>query len=101
MKDPAQTGWFRRDGTRLVLDLHVQPGAGRTGVAGLHGGRLKIRLAARALDGAANDQLVELLAAALGAARRDVTIEAGVSSLTKRVSVRGAKRGPQALLPPD
>ena len=98
--DPASTGWFRHDGNVLVLELHVQPGAGRTGIAGLHGGRLKIRLAARAVDGAANNQLVEFLAAALGAARRHVTIEAGASSRTKRVSVRGAKRGPEALLPP-
>jgi uncharacterized protein (TIGR00251 family) len=98
VNDSAPAGWFRRDGDCLVLELHVQPGAGRTGVAGLHGGRLKIRLAARAVDGAANDQLVEFLAAALGAARRDVMIEAGVASRTKRVSVRGAKRGPEALL---
>jgi uncharacterized protein (TIGR00251 family) len=98
VKEPAPAGWFRRDGDRLVLDLRVQPGAGRTGVAGLHGGRLKIRLVARAVDGAANDCLVEFLAAALGAARRDVTIEAGISSRAKRVAVRGAKRGPEALL---
>ena len=82
-----------------MLELHVQPGAGRTGIAGLHGTRLKIRLAARAVDGAANDCLVEFLAKALGAARRDVTIEAGLASRTKRVSVRGAKREPEALLP--
>ncbi len=31
-----------------MLELHVQPGAKRTEVAGLHGDRLKIRLAARA-----------------------------------------------------
>ena len=100
MRDPATTAWFRRDGERLVLELHVQPGAARTGIAGLHGARLKIRLAARAVNGAANDCLVDFLAAELGAARRDVTIEAGSSSRAKRVSVRGAKRGPEALLPP-
>jgi hypothetical protein len=100
VKPPGSANWFRYDGDCLVLELHVQPGAGRTGIAGLHGARLKIRLAARAVDGAANDCLVAFLAAALGAARRDVTIEAGGSSRTKRVSVRGARRGPEALLPP-
>ena len=95
----APQGWFQRDGDRLVLELRVQPGAARTGVAGLHGGCLKIRLAARAVDGAANDCLVEFLAKALGAARRDVTIDAGLASRSKRVSVRGAKRAPEALLP--
>ena len=101
MKPPGAADWFRRDGDRLVLELHVQPGAGRTGVAGLYGARLKIRLAARAVDGAANDCLVEFLAQALGAARRDVSIEAGLASRSKRVSVRGAKRGPEVLLPRD
>jgi uncharacterized protein len=75
----------------------VQPGAARTEVAGLYGGRLKLRLAARAVDGKANAALIEFLAARLGAARRDVTIEAGQSARTKRVAVRGATRGAEAL----
>ncbi len=81
-----------------MLELHVQPGAKRTEAAGLHGGRLKIRLAARAIDGAANAALVDYLAEALGAARRDVIIEAGASSRQKRVSVAGASRPPEILL---
>ena len=92
--------WFRHDGDRLVLAVHVQPGAAHTGVAGLHGGRLKIRLAARAVDGAANECLVAFLAEALGVSKRDVVIEAGLASRVKRVSVRGAKCAPEALLPP-
>jgi hypothetical protein len=90
--------WWRRDGARLVLEIHVQPGARRTEAAGLHGGRLKVRLAARAIEGAANEALVEFLAAALGAAKRDVTIESGATSRQKRVAVRGARRAPEALL---
>lgn len=78
--------------------MHVQPGAKRSEVAGLHGGRLKIRLAARAVDGAANAALTDFLAGALGAARRDVVIEAGAASRQKRVSVSGASRSPETLL---
>lgn len=66
-------------------------------MAGLHGGRLKLRLAARAVDGKANAALIEFIAARLGVARRDVTIESGQAGRTKRVAVRGAKRGPEAL----
>lgn len=66
-------------------------------MAGLHGGRLKLRLAARAVEGRANAALVEFIAERLGAARRDVTIEAGGGARIKRVVVRGAKRGPEAL----
>lgn len=78
--------------------MHVQPGAKRTEVAGLHGERLRIRLAARAVDGAANAALVEFLAGCLGAARRDVVIESGERSRQKRVSVAGATRPPETLL---
>ena len=46
----------------VVLDLRVQPGAKRTEVAGMHGERVKIRLAAPPVDGAANDELVRFLA---------------------------------------
>jgi uncharacterized protein (TIGR00251 family) len=76
----------------------VQPGAKRTEAAGLHGGRLKIRLAARAVEGAANEALVEFLAEAMGTARRDVRIVAGETSRQKRVSVAGATRPPETLL---
>jgi uncharacterized protein (TIGR00251 family) len=80
-----------------VLELHVQPGARRTGAAGLHGGRLKVRVAARAAEGAANEALLEFLAEALEVPRRDVTIEAGLRSRVKRVCVRRARRGPESL----
>ena len=80
-----------------MLELHIQPGAARTEVAGLYGGRLKLRLAARAIDGKANAALITFLAEQLGASRRDVTIEAGLTGRAKRVVVRGAQRGPEAL----
>ena len=82
----------------MLLELHVQPGAARTEVAGLHDGRLKLRLAARAVDGKANAALTEFIAQRLGAAKRNVTIEAGAASRRKRVSVIGATQAPDVLL---
>ena len=76
----------------------MQPGAARTGIAGLHGGRLKLRLAARAVDGAANAALIEFLAARFEVAKRDVLIVAGAHTRAKRVAVTGSRRGPEALL---
>jgi len=46
----------------LILELHVQPGASRSEFAGRHGERIKVRLAARAVDGKANEALVVFLA---------------------------------------
>lgn len=70
-----------------VLHLYVQPGASRSEFAGQHGDRLKIRLAARAVDGKANDALVAFLAEHYGVPRRSVRIESGLRSRRKRVAV--------------
>jgi hypothetical protein len=76
----------------------VQPGAARTAIAGLHGERLKVRLAARAVDGAANEALVGFLAAAFGVARRDVVILAGERARQKRVAIFGSPRDAAQLI---
>ena len=103
MSGPAlpglQDAWHRREGTRLLLRLHVQPGASRTGAAGLHGDSLKIRLAARAVEGEANACLVEYLATVFGVPRRAVTIEAGLSARRKRVAIEAPRHGTEALWP--
>lgn len=84
-------------GGSLHLQVHVQPGASRTEVAGLHGDCLKIRLAARAIDGEANARLVEFVADCLGVAKRSVTIESGATSRRKRITVHSPTLGPEAL----
>jgi len=53
------------------------------------------------VDGAANAALVDFLSDTLGAARRDVVIEAGATSRHKRVSVAGARRPPEVLVGAD
>jgi uncharacterized protein (TIGR00251 family) len=71
----------------VILDLHVQPGASRTEFAGKHGERVKVRLAARAVDGQANQALIEFLAAHYNVPKRNVTITAGLKSRRKRVQI--------------
>jgi uncharacterized protein (TIGR00251 family) len=73
----------------LILELHVQPGALRSEFAGRHGDRIKVRLAAPAVDGKANAALVDFLAAHFGVPRRDVRIAAGLRSRRKRVVIEG------------
>lgn len=71
----------------MILDLYVQPGASRTGFDGKHGERLKVKLQARAVDGAANAALVEFLAGHYGVPRRSVHIQSGLKSRLKRVVI--------------
>ena len=75
----------------MILELHVQPGAKRSEFVGEHAGRMKLRLAAPAVEGKANDALVEFLADYFNVPRRSVRIVSGLKSRQKRVSVEGAQ----------
>lgn len=67
----------------------MQPGASRTGFDGKHGERMKVKLRARAIDGAANEALVEFLAGHYGVPKRSVRIASGLRSRLKRVVIEG------------
>lgn len=73
----------------VVLDVRVIPRAGKSGIAGTRNGALLVRLNAAPVEGAANAELVEVLAAVLGVPRRNVTLIAGERSRSKRVRVAG------------
>ena len=81
--------WLLADGDGVTLRLHIQPGAKKTEVAGLHGEALKIRLAAPPVDGKANACLVAFLADRLGVARASIRLVSGDTSRAKRVRISG------------
>lgn len=81
--------WLRSEAEAVVLSLHIQPGAKRTEVVGLHGAALKIRLAAAPVDGKANACLLDFLALRLDVAKHQVELVSGTSSRAKRVRVEG------------
>ena len=68
------------------------PRSGRAGIAGTRDGALLVRLNAPPVDGAANAELIEILAKALGVPKRAVTIVSGERGRLKRVSVAGVAR---------
>jgi uncharacterized protein (TIGR00251 family) len=82
----------RWDGPDLVLTVHAQPGAKKTLVTGLHGSALKLKLAARPVEGAANAALVEFLSETFGVPKRQVVLESGDTSRHKRVRVQAPSR---------
>jgi uncharacterized protein (TIGR00251 family) len=90
--------WYRRDGESIVLVLHVQPGAKRTEVAGLHGEALKIRLAAPPSMASANEALLSFIADAFGVPQREVELLRGGQSRHKMVKVTGSVVLPESLL---
>ena len=74
----------------MVFDVRVVPRASKSEIVGIHDGALKIRIASPPVDGAANTELIRLLAKQFGVPKSSVDIIAGMTSKTKRVSVAGA-----------
>lgn len=83
MVTPAWLAPDREGGSEITL--HVQPGATRTELAGRHGDALKLRIAARPVEGAANAAVLEFVAAWLAVPRRQVALLSGEKSRRKVV----------------
>jgi len=75
---------------RILLNIHLQPGARSNAIAGMHGDALKIRIAAPAVDNKANAALVAFLSEWLGVPASHVSICSGLHSRRKRVAIAGA-----------
>jgi len=87
--DARDSAPWRRTGPdgSITLEIHAQPSAKRTEVAGIHGGCLKVRVAAPASEGQANEALIEFLAEGFGVPRRNVTLVRGRSGRRKTLSI--------------
>ncbi len=73
----------------VVLSVHAQPGARRTEVVGRHGEAVKIRVAAPAVEGRANEALIAFVADEFGLRKSAVTVRSGGSSRHKRLRLDG------------
>lgn len=73
----------------VVVRVHAQPGASRSGVSGRHGDALKVKVAAPPADGRANAALAEVLATLFGVRPGDVALVSGHASRSKRFRVAG------------
>jgi len=76
------------DATASIV-LRVKPRAKRAGLLGWRGDALKMAVRATPERGRANDEVLAVLAAALGVAASALRLEAGTSSQDKRVRVLG------------
>lgn len=90
-------GWLQRKGDEVTLAIRVRPRASRDEFSGLHGSRLKVRITAPPVEGAANDHLRRFLADAFGVPVTRVRLLRGLSGRDKLVTISGAARLPEAL----
>jgi uncharacterized protein (TIGR00251 family) len=90
--------WARRTTQGWLLSIHAQPAARTSGITGLHGDALKVRVAGPPEKGRANAELIALLSNLLGVPRRSVSIAKGELSRRKLVLVAWPQADPTLLL---
>lgn len=79
-----------QDGQKgVLLTVYVQPKASRTECVGVYGDALKIRVAAPAVKGAANEALIRFIADRCAIPRAAVLIDSGVERRHKRLCLEG------------
>ena len=93
--------WYRCEGEHVTLTLHVQPGAKKSEVSGLHGDALKIRLAAPPIEGRANEALLRFVADSFNVPLKNVELLRGTQSRHKMVRVTGSQVEAASLLPAE
>jgi len=81
--------WVRDAPGGSVLSVHVRPGAKRSEIVGLHGDALCVKVHARPVEGAANREVLAVLAKALGVRPSSLHIRSGEHGRDKRVVVDG------------
>ena len=78
-----------REKVRALLKLRIVPNARRNEVVGEHGDALKLKVAAPAVEGKANEALLEYVAELLNVPRRSLALSAGEKSRDKSIFVQG------------
>ena len=89
--------WYRYSNGNLILTLYIQPGAKSSGVVGLHGNALKIKLASPPIDGRANTALLQFIATQFSIPLRQIKLIRGEKSRHKTVELIGCATNPETI----
>jgi uncharacterized protein (TIGR00251 family) len=89
--------WWSSTDVGIELRVRTTPGARRSAVATVGPDHVRVRLAARAVEGQANDELVALVAGFCGIRKSAVSIRRGRRSRVKTVAIVGIDTPPQEL----
>jgi uncharacterized protein (TIGR00251 family) len=81
------------DAPSARLRLRVAPGARRSEIVGRHGDGWRVRVTAAPERGRANDEVLDLLADALGLRRPQLRLVSGAASRDKLVELDGLDSG--------
>ena len=73
----------------VILNVRAQPRSSRSGLDGVLGDAVKVRIKCAPVDGKANKELIETLAEAFDLPKSAVVFKSGETSKTKRILLRG------------
>ena len=76
----------------IVFNVRIVPRASNSEIVGEYDGALKVRIAAPPVDGAANAELIKVLAKRFGIAKSDIEIIGGQTSKSKTVRIANLSR---------
>ena len=87
----SEMGYLVETPDGVVLNVRAQPRSSRSGIDGLLGDAVKVRIKCAPVDGKANKELIETLADAFGLPKSAVEFKSGETSKTKRILLRGTE----------
>ena len=73
----------------IIVAVRVIPRSSKSEIVGEHDGALKVKLTSPPVGGAANAELIKLVAKKLGVPRSSVAIASGETSKTKQIRITG------------
>lgn len=73
----------------VIVNVKAQPRSSRSGIDGVLGNAVKVRIKSAPVDGKANKELVETLADVFGVSKSSVEFKGGETSKTKSVLIKG------------
>jgi uncharacterized protein len=79
----------RANSPSLRVSVHVNPGSRRRHVGGERGGSLVVHVGARAVEGAATEETLAMVASAFGVRASAVSLERGAHRREKVVVIEG------------
>ncbi len=71
----------------IIIEIKVAPRSSKREIIGVVGNALKVKLTAPPVDGAANEQLIELLSGEFGIRKSNIIIIKGETSKLKTVKI--------------
>jgi uncharacterized protein (TIGR00251 family) len=82
---------FSEKDNALIFSVRVAPRASKSEIVGEHDGALKVRIASPPVDGAANAELIKLLAKTFNVSKSEVEIVGGQTSKNKQIKISNVK----------